>query len=200
MASQGVRAPHEWNLSFSSPSLCPSCFPTSHWACLPHVGARDWAAESVAWSAYFPGWMPTHIVCLPFLLSPLPGAQVPTWSLLFPSYTITYGFFLQSWLCSSFPDSFQIVFSETYSTCRCIFDVFVGRGELHVFLLWHLDSPAFYRQEKKKKTIKGTSSILDKGDKIIYELGTNTWKLVITHGRGKNENMKEDNVGKIMIL
>jgi len=77
--------------------------------------------------------------------------------------------------------------------------VFVGRGELHVFLLCCLDSPAFSRQEKKK-TVNGTSSILDKGDKIIYELGTNTWKLVITHGRGKNENMKEDHFGKIMIL
>lgn len=49
-------------------------------------------------------------------------------------------------------------------------------------------------RRKKKKIIKGTSSILDKGDKIIYELGTNTWKLVITHGRGKYENMKEDNL------
>ena len=151
MARQGVWDPHEWNLSFSSPSLCPSSFPTTHWACIPHVGAQDWDAESVAWSAYFPGWMPTHVVCLPFLLSPLPGAQVPTWLLFFPSYTITYGFFLQSWLYSSLPASFQIFFSKICSTCRCIFDVFVRRGELHVFLLCRLDSPAFYRQEKKKK-------------------------------------------------
>ena len=55
-------------------------------------------------------------------------------------------------------------------------------------------------RRKKKKTVNRTSSILDKGDKIIYELGTNTWKFVITHGRGKNENMKEDHFGKIMIL
>ena len=25
-------------------------------------------------------------------------------------------------------------------SCRCVLDVFVGRGEFYVLLLWHLDS------------------------------------------------------------
>ena len=32
------------------------------------------------------------------------------------------------------------MYSENCSNCRCILDVFVGRGELHVLLLCHLDS------------------------------------------------------------
>ena len=34
---------------------------------------------------------------------------------------------------------FLLVFHENCSTCRCIFDVFVEGGELHILLLCHLD-------------------------------------------------------------
>ena len=41
--------------------------------------------------------------------------------------------------------SFQLVFSESCSTCRYIFDVLIGGGELHVFLLCHLvQEPCFH--------------------------------------------------------
>ena len=71
---------------------------------------------------------------LPFPLSRLPGAQVPNWSLFFPSYPITYASFLQPWLLRSPSSSFKLVFSENYSTCRCIFYVFLWGGELHILL------------------------------------------------------------------
>ena len=35
--------------------------------------------------------------------------------------------------------NFQLVFIENCSTCKCIFDVFMGEGEFHVLLLCHLD-------------------------------------------------------------
>ena len=76
---------------------------------------------------------------LPFFLSSLSGAQVPH-GLLFPSFNpITCGSFLQPWFYRSPSASFQLVFSENYSSCRFIFDVFVGRGELYVLLFCHLD-------------------------------------------------------------
>lgn len=73
-----------------------------------------------------------------FPLSLLPGAQVLIWSLFFPFSPITCGSFLQVLLYRSPSASLQFVFSENCSTW-CTFDVFVGRGELHVFLLHHLD-------------------------------------------------------------
>ena len=76
---------------------------------------------------------------LPFPLSPLPGSQVPTWLLVFPSYPFLCESFLQPWLYRSLSDSFQLVFSENFSTCRCIFEVFIGGVEFHVLLL-HLSS------------------------------------------------------------
>ena len=72
----------------------------------------------------------------PFL-SPLTGEHVPTWWLLFPSYLLLCRSFLQPWLYKS-SCQFQLVFSENWSTCRCIFDVFVEGGEFHVLLLHHL--------------------------------------------------------------
>ena len=35
--------------------------------------------------------------------------------------------------------NFQLVFSENCSTSKCIFDVFMGEGELHILLLCHLN-------------------------------------------------------------
>ena len=35
-------------------------------------------------------------------------------------------------------DNFHLVFSEKYFTHRCIFAVFVGGGELHALLFYHL--------------------------------------------------------------
>lgn len=46
---------------------------------------------------------------------------------------------LQSWLYRRFTASFQLDFSENFSTCRCVFDVFMGKGEFCVLFLRHLD-------------------------------------------------------------
>ena len=73
------------------------------------------------------------------------AAHPPGWafacaSLFFLSYMIIYVFFLQPCVYRSPSASFQIVFSEHYTTCRCIFDAFLGTGELQVgvLLLHHL--------------------------------------------------------------
>ena len=53
---------------------------------------------------------------------------------------ISWRSFLKIWL-SKRSATFQLVFCENCSTCRCIFDVFVGVGELHILLFCHLDPP-----------------------------------------------------------
>ena len=75
----------------------------------------------------------------PFSLSPFPGAQVPTQLLLFPSCPISHVSFLQPWLYRSLSASFQLVFSENFSTCRYIFNVFMGGGKFCILLLCHRD-------------------------------------------------------------
>lgn len=42
----------------------------------------------------------------------------------------------------SLSPNLQLVFSENFSTCRCIFHVLLGVGELHILLL-HLLNPPF---------------------------------------------------------
>ena len=79
-----------------------------------------------------------HLCNLPFPLS-----ESTLWgtgpnliaSLLF---LIPCGSFFQPWLYRNLSASFQLVCSENYSTCRCIFDLFMGGGEFHVLLLHHL--------------------------------------------------------------
>ena len=80
-----------------------------------------------------------------------PGTQDPTSSLLFPSYLILCGSFLQPCLFKSPSASCQLVFSENYSTCGCIFNVFVVGGEFHVLLLYCLH---LLPKIKKKKVLK----------------------------------------------
>ena len=55
----------------------------------------------------------------------------------FSSYLMMCGFFSQLWLYRSPSASFQLVFSENCSTCRCTFDVFVEGSEFHILLLHH---------------------------------------------------------------
>ena len=79
-----------------------------------------------------------HLCNLPFPLNPFPGHR--SWPItFFSSYPITCIPFLQPCLYRSPSACFQLAFSENYSTRRCIFDVFVGGGELQVLLLHHLD-------------------------------------------------------------
>ena len=57
-------------------------------------------------------------------------------------------FILPDYLCIFLPTFFILdvfcqfplfVFSENFVTCRCIFDMFMGGYELHVFLIHYLD-------------------------------------------------------------
>ena len=132
-ASQhGVQASH-------SPPLVPVILQTSKRSSLPHVGLRPRLQRPTRGPHYSLPRVGIHPCFLPFPLNPLLGAQVLTQSLFFPSYVITCVFFLQPWLYRSPYASFQVVFSENCSTCRCIFDVFVGECDLHILLLCHLD-------------------------------------------------------------
>ena len=57
------------------------------------------------------------------------------------SHPVMWWSFLQCWFYEIL--SVQWVFCENRSTCRCIFDVFVGEGELHVLLLHRLGLPVY---------------------------------------------------------
>lgn len=103
---------------------------TLHLLC---VGPQDWDAQS----------HPRVCLCL-FLPFPPRSPQTEQSCQLdhfffSSSYLIMCGFFLQPWLYRSPSASFQLVFSENCSTCRCSFDVFVEGGEFHILLLHHLD-------------------------------------------------------------
>ena len=56
-----------------------------------------------------------------------------------PSCSVTWESFLLLQLCKRSRVSFQLVFCEIRSTCRCIFDVFAGGDKFHVLLLHHFD-------------------------------------------------------------
>lgn len=58
----------------------------------------------------------------------------PSW--LYDDLSYNFGFMRYS-------ASIQQVFCENCSTCRCIFDVFVGGSELHILLLCHLNPASF---------------------------------------------------------
>lgn len=63
---------------------------------------------------------------------------------LSPSYLATWRSFLKLWLHRN-SVSFQLVFQENCSIQRCIFDMFMGVRELHVFLFHCLDPlPCFH--------------------------------------------------------
>lgn len=82
-------------------------------------------------------------VCPAWTFSPLqipPTEASPVLIPFFPSYLVMQRLFLQLWLYRS-SASFQLIFCEKRSMWKCIFDVFVEDGELHVLLLHHLQIP-----------------------------------------------------------
>ena len=70
----------------------------------------------------------------------LPGVQVPSQFFFFFSFCPTWlrGDLSCSFGFMRFSLSVQQVFCENFSTCRYVFDVFVGGGELSVLLFCHL--------------------------------------------------------------
>ena len=67
--------------------------------------------------------------------SPLPGLISEAQDSLCPFSSLRSSASIQQALC------------ETQSMCRCIFDVFVGEGELQVLLLHHLDHLSVFRSQ-----------------------------------------------------
>ena len=74
------------------------------------------------------------------LLPMLPEPWVLTLSLL-PSYLDLFESFLQPWLYRGLSPSLQFAIIENCSICRwrCIYDMFVGGGELTILLHCHID-------------------------------------------------------------
>ena len=90
-------------------------------ACLPCVGHQDWGAQSVVLTAQSPWQVFTQASShFPWVASQ-GHRSWPNLPLL-PDYM---WYFLQSWLYRSPSASFQLVFSVSCSTYRCIFYVFV---------------------------------------------------------------------------
>ena len=107
----------------------------------PCLGEKPVCTPSSQWSAGFP--QPSYYsqwssnsqgVCPPSLRDPGLGHQGSS-----PSYQIAHGSSLQPWLHRSLSASFQLVFRENCSTCRCIFNVFMCCGVFHICLLHRLD-------------------------------------------------------------
>ena len=89
------------------------------------------------WPAHSPGCVPAHVFSL--FLSLLPGHR--SWLDGFSSSPTQLHVHLSYSLGNRNSDSFQLVFSGNFSVCRCIFDVFVGGGELQVLLFYNVQHP-----------------------------------------------------------
>ena len=124
--------PRERGLGFCRPSVCISRFPSrQRGQSLLHrtSGLRLWLQLLISRRVR------VHL-CRPSLsYRSLPGVQVPTQHIFFHPTYLHGDHFLQFWLYRNNSARFQLVFYENCSTCRCIFEVFVGRGELHVIPL-----------------------------------------------------------------
>ena len=105
-------------------------------ACLPRTEPRDWHAQTAAQPTHSPGQGSAHMNLL-FLLD-LPRGPAPDpvpfscSILLREDLSCNFGCTESFWW-------FLLVFCENCSMCRHIFDVFVGRSELYILLLCHLD-------------------------------------------------------------
>lgn len=104
-------------------------------ACLLCAGSQDRVSQIVSW----PYSLPRVIVNLLIDLS----QGDTSWHdvFVFLSYLVIWRSFLQLWCNRGSSASFKLVFHKNFSTCRCIFDVFVGRGELHILLFCELHTP-----------------------------------------------------------
>ena len=110
--------------------------PISQWGLSPiHRTSR--LAWQVCDSTFSWPRVDAHLWALPFPLSSILRAQVPTQFL--PYLPDSMRTFSEPWLYKIPSASFKLCFTENYSTCRWISDVFIGNSELHILLLCHLD-------------------------------------------------------------
>ena len=75
----------------------------------------------------------------PFISEPPPKVTGPNPIAFLPVLSNYMCIFLTALVVQVLVASFQLVFSENWSTYRCIVDVFLGVTELHILLLHHLD-------------------------------------------------------------
>ena len=116
--------------------LVPAFLPLAKGACLSCVG-RTPGPECVVCGSHSSFFRANLYLCiLPFSRRPLPGTHAPTLSLFSPFYRSMCASFLQPCLHRSLSASFQSVFSETCSTCRCILTCSWGT---HILIFHHLD-------------------------------------------------------------
>ena len=118
-ASQDTCTPQEQSPGFSSLFVHPSSPPTSQGGLSP-LHRNPGLGYPVCGLTHSLPSVGIHQCNLPSPLSPLRGAQILTRSLFFPFYSIVCVSFLEPWLYRSPSASFQLVFSENCSTCRCI--------------------------------------------------------------------------------
>ena len=117
-----TRDPHDWTPGFSSPCTCHSIFQPANRACVLCLGPHDWDPQSMARPTYSPRQVSITAISL-FLWVPSQGHRSRP-NLSSSHHSDSLRSFLQPWLYSN-PSSFQFVFSENCSTCRCIFNVFL---------------------------------------------------------------------------
>ena len=120
-----------------SPPVTPRGPPSSKGACLPLIGFQDWSSQSVVLVAHSLGQVSTWAVSL-FLWVSSQGSRSHV-MIFSPPYLIICVFFLQPWLYRSPSACFQVSSLRTIPPVD-FFDVFVGKSELHVLLLCHLDT------------------------------------------------------------
>ena len=128
----------------TSKPVCALFMSGVHISHSPPASPTDLQTSQGDLSSQCPNWGPRSPMCgLSHSLSRVDSKsvlQVLTRLFLFPSWPTPCGSFLQSSLYNSLPSSLQFVFKENCSTCRSIFDVFLGGGE-RTFLLLQFLSP-----------------------------------------------------------
>ena len=125
----------------SAALLCVSAvLPLANRACLLHAVPQAWETQTVARTACSPRWGSTNAGLLSLSDSSQGWGSWPY--AFFPSCLVRWRFFLQLWLYRSSSVSFQLVFHENYSVCRCILDASGGGGERHSLSFCHLE-PSF---------------------------------------------------------
>ena len=139
LASQYPRAPHSGAQAFPAFLFVPLVHQAAKEGLSPLQRTPELWFPACGSTCLLPR-VSVHPHYFPLPLRSFLGAEVSA-QCFFPSYPTTWESFLQPWSysCSS---SFQFVFSENFSTCRCIFHVLLGVGELHILLL-HLFNPPF---------------------------------------------------------
>ena len=116
--------------------LVPAFLLLAKCACLPCADTTP-GPERLARGSHGSFFRANLYLCiLPFSWRPLPRTHVPMLSVFSPSYRIMCASFLQPWLHRSLSASFQLVFSETCSTCRCILTC---SWRTHILIFYHLD-------------------------------------------------------------